>query len=82
MGLMEPIITINNDVTGAVDGMMGRSEFSDAMIDGNEFAFETTVNSPMGPLDMSYEDGVDGDKVTGNIANPMGGSAFSGSRKP
>jgi hypothetical protein len=39
------------------------------------------VNSPMGEMEVSYEGSVDGDSVSGNTENPMGGSVFSGTRK-
>jgi hypothetical protein len=61
--------------------MMGKSEFEDATFDGDAFNFDMTVNSPMGQMEMSYDGTVDGDKVSGHITNPMGGSDFSGARK-
>lgn len=81
MGEMESTLTINEDGTGSVEGMMGKSKFSDATIDGNNFHFDMTVHSPMGEMEMTYEGMVDGDAVSGHITNPMGGSDFSGDRK-
>jgi hypothetical protein len=81
MGEMESTLTINEDGTGSVEGMMGKSEFADATIDGDSFNFGMTVHSPMGEMEMTYEGMVDGGKVSGHITNPMGGSDFSGARK-
>lgn len=81
IGTMESILTINADGSGSVKSTMGKSEFSDAYIDGNNFEFDMTVNSPIGEMQMSFEGSVDGDSVSGNISNPMGGSEFSGFRK-
>jgi hypothetical protein len=81
MGEMNYVMTINADGTGFIDGMLGKTEFRNANIDGNEFDFEITVNSPMGEMEMLYEGEVDGDIITGVTINPMGGSEYSGVRK-
>lgn len=81
MGVMESVLIINKDGTGSLDSMMGKIEFDEANISGNQFDFSVTAETPMGDMDMSYTGVVDGNAVSGEIENLMGGNSFSGKCK-
>lgn len=81
MGIMKSVLVINEDGTGSLDGMMGKIEFTEANIDGSRFDFSVTTQSPMGDMDMTYSGIVEGDEISGEIENLMGGNSFSGKRK-
>lgn len=81
MGEMDSTLVLNADGTGYVEGMMGKTEFTGAKIDGNSFEFTMTANSPMGEMEMTFKGAVDGDNISGSSAGPMGESPFTGTRK-
>jgi hypothetical protein len=81
MGEMESTVAINADGTGYVEGMMGKTEFTKAKIDGNKFAFSMTATSPMGDMKMDYKGTVDGDNISGTSSGMMGDTPFTGQRK-
>jgi hypothetical protein len=80
IGTMESTMTLNEDGTGTVENALGNAVFTEANIEGNEFEFAMTVNSPMGEMEINYEGRVTGDYVSGNISYAMGGTEFSGIR--
>lgn len=80
-GEMELTMTIKEDRTGYIEStMMGKSEFSDAMIEGNNFKFNATMNTPMGEMEMTFIGTVDGDNINGSIGTQMGDIPFAGQR--
>ena len=60
---------------------MGKSEFKDAKIEGNSFAFDTTINSQMGEMEIAFLGSVEGDNISGTIGTQMGEMPFTGQRK-
>ena len=81
MGVMKSVLIINNDGTGSLDGMMGKIEFNGASINDDSFDFTVTAETPMGDMDMTYTGVVNGDEISGEIENLMGGNPFSGKRR-
>gem|GEM_PF-996516 len=81
MGVMKSVLIINKDGTGSLDGMMGKIEFSEATISDESFDFTVTAETPMGHMDMTYTGVVNGDDISGEIENLMGGNPFSGNRR-
>lgn len=74
-------LAINEDGTGHIESEMGRSEFSNATIEGNSFSFDMTINSQMGEMALTFNGVVDGDSINGNITTQMGEMPFNGMRK-
>ena len=80
MGDMPEVLVLRVDGSGSLENQMGKAEFMAAKIDGNNFEFTVTVNSPMGEMQLQYSGDVDGDKLNGTLETPMGPAPFSGSR--
>ncbi len=81
MGEMESTLAINADGTGYLEGMMGKMEFSDAKLEGNNFNIPITMESQMGEMKISFEGAVDGDNISGISKSEMGEATFTGQRK-
>lgn len=79
-GEIEFTLTINADGTGSTESTMGKSEFKDAMIEGNNFAFGMIVNTQMGEMEIAIMGSVEGDNISGTIATQMGEMPFAGQR--
>lgn len=80
-GDIEFTLTLNADGTGSTESSMGKSEFSEAKIEGNNFAFDMTVNTQMGEMAIAVAGAVQGDIIDGMITMQMGEMPFSGFRK-
>ena len=80
-GEIEFTLTINADGTGYTESSMGKSEFKDTKIEGNNFAFNMTINSQMGEMEIAFLGSVEGDDISGTIGTQMGEMPFSGQRK-
>lgn len=80
-GEIEFTLTLNADGTGNTHSSTGKSEFTDAKIEGNDFAFDTTVNSQMGEMEIAFKGSVEGDNISGTIGTQMGDMPFAGQRK-
>lgn len=81
MGEMQSTLTLNEDGTGSIQNQFGTTEFSGASINGNDFEFEMTIQTPNGDMKMNYKGTVDGDDVSGNTTSQFGESKFTGTRK-
>lgn len=80
-GEVEFTLTLNADGTGNTVSSMGESKFTDAKIEGNNFAFNTTVTTQMGEMEIAFMGSVEGDKISGTIGTQMGEMLFDGQRK-
>jgi hypothetical protein len=84
MGKMESTLTLKTDgdsLSGSsASAMMGRVEFSEGKVDGNNFTFQMTLNTPMGAMEMTNNGSVDGDNISGEVQSSMGNMAYSGVR--
>jgi hypothetical protein len=60
--------------------VMGRAEFSGGSVNGDEFSFALTANTPMGPTKIDFKGIVQGDQIAGNAMTPFGQAPFTGSR--
>ena len=79
-GEIEFTMAINADGTGYIEGTTGKFEFSGAKIDGDNFGFNTTINTQNGEMELSFEGTVDVDNVSGTIETSMGPLTFTGQR--
>jgi hypothetical protein len=80
-GEVEFTMTIKANGTGRIESMMGNQEISDIAIEGNNFGFNTTINTQMGEMALAFIGAVDGDSISGTIGTQMGSLPFSGLRK-
>ncbi len=80
-GEIEFTLALNEDGTGYTESRMGKTEFSNAKIEGNNFTFDMTLNSQMGEMALTFKGAVDGDDIEGTISMQMGEMPFSGQRK-
>lgn len=65
---------------GAMEGQTGRSELNAIKVDGNNFGFDTRVNSPMGAINLTFSGAVNGDQISGACKTMFGNSQFTGQR--
>ena len=80
-GVVEFTMTINENGTGSIESMMGNKEIQEIDINGNNFGFNTAINTQMGEMALTFKGAVDGDNVSGTIGTQMGPLPFSGQRK-
>ena len=62
-------------------GSMGESEGSDVEVDGNEFSFTVTRETPRGDFSMTYSGTVEDGELTGSIGTDWGDNPFTGKLK-
>ena len=79
--IIEFTLTINKDGTGTLEALNGKSEFSNAEINANNFKFATTINTQMGQMGLTFLGTVNGDNIEGNIGAQMGQFLFTGVRQ-
>jgi hypothetical protein len=66
--------------TGTMDAQSGRSDLSGIKVDGDKIAFDTTVQSPMGSIQLGFSGAVEGSKISGTCRTMFGDSPFAGER--
>lgn len=82
----EPTLTFAVDDDGNYSatmamGAMGEMEAQDVEVDGNEFSFSVTRETPRGDFSMSYSGKVEDGELTGSISTDWGDSPFTGKLK-
>lgn len=80
-GEIEFTLALNADGTGYTGAQMEKTEFAGAKIEGNNFTFDTTVNTEMGEMALTFLGSVEGDNISGTIGTQMGEMPFTGHRK-
>lgn len=84
MGKQKMTITLVQDgasVSGNVADRRAVNEFSDGVVNDNEFSFEFKMKSPMGVIDSACSGKVEGDKISGITKTPLGNAPFEGVRE-
>jgi hypothetical protein len=66
--------------TGAMDAQTGKAELKDIKVNGDDVAFDTRVNSPMGAVSLSFQGKVVGDQISGTCKTLFGNAQFTGTR--
>ena len=66
---------------GSITGQRGTRKLDAIEVDGDRFAFDVSMPTPMGTIDLRYAGTVSGDQVSGTISTPMGERPFTGKRK-
>lgn len=82
-GTQHPTLTITkNDsgYSGVYAGARGELPIPVIESDGTAFSFPLTISMPMGDMDLEYKGTVNGERMSGEIGNPMGSIPFEGER--
>ena len=66
--------------TGTMNSQGGPSQLAGVKVEGDKLSFDTTVNSPMGSVNLAFNGAVSGANVTGVCKTMFGDIAFSGVR--
>jgi len=84
MGAMSARLVMKSEgesLSGSLDGQLGRSEFSGGAASGDGAAWSMTVQSPMGPMSLTFTITVTGDEVKGEVkTGGFGSFPLSGKR--
>jgi len=82
-GVAHPVLLITATDSGyaaTYKGRQGLLTIDEVTRDGNRFAFPLSITVPIGTIEVSYQGVIDGDRMTGVVANPRGEVPFSGER--
>ena len=82
-GVQHPVLAIEraeSGYTATYSGRQGLLSIDEVKLDGNRFSFPLAITVPIGTIEVSYEGVIDGDRMTGVVANPRGEVPFSGER--
>ena len=83
MGKMEEKFTFKtkgNVLTGKAESQMGSHDIT-GKVNGNQFSWETDMESPMGSMHLTVTGKVTGDAISGDVkAGDFGTSPFKGKR--
>jgi hypothetical protein len=66
---------------GPAGGAAGPSEATGVALDGDNFAFNRSVTTPQGAIDIAYAGTVSGDTFTGTATTSFGEMAYTGERQ-
>lgn len=66
--------------SGTMDSQGGPSQLSAVKVEGDKLSFNTTVQSPMGTVNLAFSGAVAGASVSGVCKTMFGDLAFSGAR--
>lgn len=67
--------------TATMSSQMGDMEGDSVEVDGNEFSFSTTRETPQGDFTMSYSGTVEDGELTGTLTHDWGEASFTGKLK-
>ncbi len=56
------------------------SSISDVTVDGSTFSFKRSLDTPQGPMELSYTGSVDGDALTAQVGSSFGNIPVTGTR--
>lgn len=56
------------------------SEITEVAVDGSTFSFKRHLESPMGPMDLTYVGSVEGDALTASVTTSFGTIPVTGTR--
>ena len=85
MGHIDAVLTIAMDggkLTGTLDAQDTKQEIRDCRLKGDKLTFKASAQTPMGKLNLTFEGGVEGDKMSGSIKAMMMKLPFTGARRP
>jgi hypothetical protein len=80
MGTQTPILTVNADGTGSLDGQRGSQAVNDLKIDGESISYNVQLKAMGQEITLKCSATASGDTLNGRMDTPMGGVDFSGTR--
>jgi len=80
MGTQTPILTINADGTGALDGARGSQKVDDMKVDGDSVTYKVSFKAMGQEMTLDCKATAEGDALKGRMDTPMGGVDFTGER--
>jgi hypothetical protein len=80
MGTQTPILTVNADGTGSLDGARGSQSVQDLKVDGESVSYKVQLKAMGQEITLKCSATASGDTLTGRIDTPMGGTDFTGTR--
>jgi hypothetical protein len=80
MGTQTPILTINADGTGSLEGQRGSQSVQDLKIDGESATYNVQLKAMGQEITLKCSVTASGDTLTGRMDTPMGGTDYSGTR--
>lgn len=67
-------------LSGAIENVKGRSDFSGGTVSGNEVHFSARISTPIGRVHADISGRVDGDRFTATAKLPLGKAEIEGAR--
>ena len=84
MGQQEATLTLKTagvDLSGSMDSMLGKTDFSGGTVKGDELAWSLELDSPMGRVKLECKGKVTGHNISGEVkVGDFGTSPFKGKR--
>jgi hypothetical protein len=72
------IQSAGDQFSGSLETSSGTTHFSDGRISGGQLQWQAETRTPMGAFDVSYTATIQGDRLTGEAATPMGTAPLEG----
>jgi hypothetical protein len=82
MGTQTPVLTVNADGTGSLDGQRGSQNIQDLKIEGESVSYKVQFSAMGREITLDCKATAEGDTLKGRMDTPMGGTDFSGVRVP
>lgn len=66
--------------SGSLETSTGTTHFSDGRVNGSQLQWHAETKTPMGSFDVNYTATVEGGRLSGEAATPMGKAPMEGMR--
>jgi len=84
MGKQEATLTLKSTgakLSGAIDTSMGKADFDNGTVKGNDISWNMEIDSPMGKMALAYKGKVAGSDISGEVqVGNFGSSPFKGKK--
>jgi hypothetical protein len=80
MGTQTPVLTVNEDGTGSLEGSRGKQSVDDLKVDGDNVSYTVQFSAMGQNITLKVTATASGDTLNGRMDTPMGGVDFTGAR--
>ncbi|MDQ0394840.1 hypothetical protein [Labrys monachus] len=83
LGPQEAQLTLRSEgsaLSGSIENVKGRSDFSGGSVDGNEFRFPARISTPIGRIHADIAGRVEDDRLIASAKLPLGTAKIEGVR--
>lgn len=80
MGTQTPVLTINADGTGSLEGSRGKQDVSELKVDGESVSYKVSLSAMGQQITLNCSATATGDSLKGRMETPMGGTDIVGTR--